>query len=464
MPRWAVGAVVPLVSLCASVWAEEALGILSSPTDFDHESDQLEVVANNITVAALTLYIWEYLTTFPREITMYRTKMLRRPQVVLFLLIRYGTIPALVLPAYALWHHFDDADDCPKHDQITVALVQFLVACIFSWRTIAIWQRTRWVVVFLTTFSCMLLGTSVGLLYFSRDTLLVTGACHPSLRRDPSQYGVNTVQWFYLVSMIFDTVTMSMSTYKLYVIANMGRSARGPEFRDPFEAHHQLAHEEKQPPTHWATFREGRTYSSLSYPVRKLKEMHAWWASLTPLLARLFRNGLIYFFVATLFNLVNFILEAVNSIHAKSFLSLYPPFMCVLCQRMILTEYDAVYTKPDPEFEAPGRDLVRRVVGSAEGRERLGEINRFEEYVNGLKERHTSVPSSVRQPSTGARTSFDGRHASFAMTPTQLGRDKSPGASQRASVQYTPPPSDAPLPTLSREQQRMAVRMSGLEP
>lgn len=430
--------------------------------------DEQVEVSNYITVAGLTLYVWEYLRTLHRELYMYQWHMIKRPQVLLFLLIRYGTIPALILPAYALWHHFSNNEDCPKKEQVTVAVVQFFVACIFSWRTIAIWRRKRWVILFLVSFSLLQFAASVALLYHSHDAVTLTGACRPSSdddddgdddnSTDMGPPGVNTVKWFYLISMIFDTATMVLSLYKLLYYANMGRKLDQPMFSDPFEEHRRQL--EKPPTTETGqTSRrpsaaetlkrmQGRVGSIATFPYRSVLRVMRWWSTLTPLLARLIANGLVYFFVATAFNVVNFVLEQVKSIHAKSFLTLYPPLMCVLCQNMILTEFDAVWSSHNPDFDIPGRQFVDRVVGARDDRRaRMSELDRFEEFVTGLEERYNTSQSSHARIPNGtpprsapslhfppvltdkqrpSQVSFPPRHGRPSVTTSELSPGESP--------------------------------------
>lgn len=495
----------------------------------EQQFDEQVQVANYITVASLTLYAWEYLRTLPRELYMYRMHMIKRPQVILFLLIRYGTIPALIVPAYSLWHHFKSSDDCPRQEQITVAVVQFLVACIFSWRTIAIWRRRRWVIVFLVVFSLALFATSVGLLYQSKDAVTVTGACRPAI--DPGDKGkdprpVNTVKWFYLISMIFETVTMVLSSYKLVYYANMGRSLDMPVFKDPFEEHRRRQKEKEEhmlTPNDESNSRRSSAADVLkrvpaqllpvaTFPYHAVRGMMHWWSTLTPLLARLISNGLVYFFVATAFNVVNFVLEEVNSIHSKSFLTLYAPLMCVMCQNMILTEFDAVWSTYNPDFDIPGRRFVHRVVGGERrlDHSRLSELDRFQEFVNDLEQRHASsrssasakngtsptkdleapppviaVPPEVRRPSqvsfvaqpriasvdTLDTASCESPRVYLAPSTPEPHTDTpapAPRAAPSAPAPAPVPPSpavthgDALLPQLSKLQQQQALRMAGL--
>lgn len=381
-------------------------------------------VAEYVCVAGLTLYAWEYLMTIGREISMWlHPRSLLHPQVALFLLIRYVSIPPLVVTSYSLWGHFAKAEECLKHEQMTVAIVQFVVSCVFSWRTIAIWRRKRWVIIFMIMLSLVLFGTTIGLLYFSRDSLVVAGgACRPAFDSDGEQpSGVNTVKWFYLCAMIFDTVAMGLSTYKLFTYANMGRRLQKITFRDPFEMHRQQLEKSQVGPTYVPPDQLGtdldpyesecvrpmphvvrRWCSNIAsvvlIPYHKVHSMYNWWMSLTPLVARLLRNGIVFFVVATAHNVNNFVLEARNALHSKSFLALYSPLMCVLCQRMLLREFDEVWSSVDVDLEYPGRQLVDRVVGpTAPTSSQTPQLDRFERFASALEERHASLISPTRR-------------------------------------------------------------------
>ncbi|WFD44282.1 hypothetical protein MPSI1_002948 [Malassezia psittaci] len=417
----------------------------------EEQQEQQTRVANYITVASLTLYEWEYLRTLPREIMMYQRHMLRRPQVILFLLIRYGTIPALILPSWTLWNHFTNSTQCPKREQITVAVVQFLVACIFSWRTIAIWRRKRWVIILLVFLTSAIFGVSVGLLYHSSDAVTYNGACRPSVDSDDNAKapsGVNAVKWFYLTSMIFDTVTLVLSSYKLIYYANMGRKLQTPVYHDSFESyrvnatHTNPSKELPEPVVNNSTRRSSATKalkkipsgmnSIARFPFRKILTVLQWWSSLTPLVARLIANGFLYFFVATAFNVVNFVLEQVNSIHSKSFLTLYSPLMCVLCQNMILTELDAVWSTYDADLDIPGRRFVDRVVGTqGEQRSRMSELDRFQEFVSELEKQQGSSDSSTLPK----RGEYGTKDIDSSMQSQADKADKSPRSSFQTPLQ-----------------------------
>lgn len=465
----------------------------------DQLKRQTEVV-EYVCVAGLTLYCWEYLVTLDREISMWlHPRRLLHPQVLLFLLIRYATVPTLVVTSYSTWGHFESEEQCINREQISVAVVQFVVACVFSWRTIAIWRRARWVVAFMVTFTLLLFGASIGLLYFSHDSLLASGACRPSYDQNSnpdSISDVNTVMWFYLIGMIFDTTAVLLSTYKLVVYANMGRQIQRITFRDPFEMHRQQLEKGKlvsNPGLNDIDPFESQAHSTptlcrrvsdafrsvLLLPMRATSAILSWWYSLTPLVARLLRNGMFYFVVATAYNLNNFILEAEKSLHSKSFLALYAPLMCVMCQRLLLVEFDEVWTPFDPEVEYPGRQLVDRIMGpmSTVSRDGQGELARFDRFASALEEHHASIVTSspTRGATMGAASPPRPIHEEKCEeNATSMPRFISPASSPFSSHTYTmkqthPPPSamvatamSTPPQKLTLAQEQQALRMAGM--
>ncbi|PWN41991.1 hypothetical protein IE81DRAFT_150430 [Ceraceosorus guamensis] len=242
-------------------------------------------VIHDVAVASLTLYAWEFFCTIPQEWSLYRHRKLLSPQVILFAAVRYLAIPALVLPAYSAFNDFsNDPKGCLLHQQLTIVPVQAAVAAIFSWRTCAIWgwaPKIKWglLALFLAQ-----IGSSFALLWYSGQKLLPTGACMPVAKP-----GIpNTLAWFYVTALIFDGITVGLSLWKLLELSQSG----GPE-------------------EHTVRARD------LCSPWILAKKLRSQWATMTPLLGRLITSGLIYLFVASAFNLINFALEISNWIHAK---------------------------------------------------------------------------------------------------------------------------------------------------
>lgn len=289
-----------------------------------------QIVANNIAVAALTLYIWEFITTLYDEVQLYRHRKLSSPHVILFALIRYGTLPALILPTYSTWHNFqNDPDGCLQHQQLAIAAVQLIVGMVFAWRTIAIWGKDRRIVALLGFLVVAQFAASFALLWFSEEKRLPNGACMPV----PSPSGFNPLPWFYLTAMAYDAVTIGLSTWKLWQFSALGR---------PLEL---------QP----------RTIDAFRAPIKTAKKVRDQWASFSPLLEKLMGSGLVYFTIATAFNACNFALEIKQDLHAKSLVALYAPLMCILCQRIILLDVKALYGSSH-DSGSRERSLVERVM------------------------------------------------------------------------------------------------------
>ena len=137
--------------------------------------------SRQIAVAGVTLYIWEFLTTLSSEWDLYRNHSWRHSaQPWLFALVRYGTLPAVVLPAYSIWNDFSNhPNGCVSHQMITIVFVQLIVAIVFVWRTVAIWDRDMRIIVFLSCLTAAQFGTSFALLWFTTETLLSNGSCMP---------------------------------------------------------------------------------------------------------------------------------------------------------------------------------------------------------------------------------------------------------------------------------------------
>ncbi|PWN51016.1 hypothetical protein IE53DRAFT_386634 [Violaceomyces palustris] len=305
----------------------------------DSDVTYTQFVANNVAVAACTLYAWEFLITIPDEINLYRHRKLLSPQVVLFFLIRYSTIPAIVLPAYTLWYD-RNAQSCIKHTELSFAVVQLVVAAIFAWRTRAIWDRNRAVSLLLIALVTALFATSTALLCFLEQKWMPDGSCVTG----PGEGRINPLPWFYLSTIVFDVIVIGLSSYRIWQYSRLGL---GTELR--------ASSGQPESGTMVLSSRLLRT------PIRILRGLKQQWEQLTPLLWRLLYNGLMYFCVATTFNIVNFALELFGSVHSKSLVVLYAPLMCALCQRVLLLEVEAVWGS-SRDIGNRERDLVRKIV------------------------------------------------------------------------------------------------------
>ncbi|CAO1631722.1 unnamed protein product [Parajaminaea phylloscopi] len=372
----------PLVASLAQSWRWlnstnfNGTGVEGTGSDIDYSdfvSQQL--VANNIAVAAVTLYGWEYMTTLASEIHLYerayRGSITRLP-VLLFALVRYGSIPAVILPAYSVWKDFKKTPSgCLKHLQLCIVVVQLIVSSVFVWRTSAIWRRDRKVVVFTILATILQFALSFYFLWHSTEKLLPNGACMPV----PVKSFFNTLPWFYLMAFLYDLALFSLSLYKLWSYTDDATptlasrkatfssgtltpgivivSRRGAKDNTTTSSEEEKTDELSMP----SPAQEDHTRSLprkagglARFPVEKVRSAHRRYLSLPPLLTRLLGNGLQYFLLASSFNLVSLALELCHSIHAKSLIALYAPLMAMSCQRLILLEVKAVWGPSNREM------------------------------------------------------------------------------------------------------------------
>lgn len=296
-----------------------------------------QIVANNIAVAALTLYGWEYISTLYDEIQLYRSQKLFSRQVILFLLVRYGTLPSLILPAFSVWHNFtNDMTGCLQHQQLAICVVQLIVSIVFAWRTIAIWGHELRITIFFVVIVCLQFGASFGLLWFSEEKLLPNGACMPVTPKN----GFNPLPPFYAIAFAYDILTMCMSTFRLWKFSALGRQqimSEPLQWRQPCNSTRQMLISVK----------------------RRVQDM-----SESPLIEKITHAGLIYFLVASSFNAVALGLEVSKNVHSKAIITLYAPLMCILCQRIILLDVKSIWGGPDKNSTGSREQvLIDRVMG-----------------------------------------------------------------------------------------------------
>lgn len=417
-----------------------------------------QLVANNIAVASVTLFGWETLTTLGSEWTLYiralRGSISKLP-VILFALVRYGSIPAVVLPAYSVWQDFTDSPSgCLKHQQICIAFVQLIVSCVFVWRTVAIWRRERWVVIFLIALTITQFALSFFFLWFSPEKLLPNGACMPV-----QQTGFfDTLPWFYLMSFIYDCTLAGMSAFKLWQYTDDNRTSKLRN-RNLNSSGRVIVVDHSHAPSPGSSSEKGATAAShpgslnkvaslAAFPVRTAKTAHRRYLSLPPLLTRLLGNGIQYFLVASCFNVVNLALEFSKSIHAKSLIALYAPVMAVACQRVILLEVQAVWGSSDRHLTGSReRSLVDRAMRGGRESWEGDDGERTHARTGRRRDRDGSYPAST--PDMASRGVFAGASigvgvamptaASLAVASSAPSSPALPSEAQQAGRRHSAP-------------------------
>ncbi|KAH9177309.1 hypothetical protein EDB89DRAFT_1534968 [Lactarius sanguifluus] len=192
-----------------------AIGIVqAAATTVSHSAGAL-AADNNLRVASLTMAAYDYLLTLPAEYRLYKSSNRRSTGLILFVLLRYSSIVILVLSNVGFFHRTFTPKTCGQYYLVPPAFkaIQIMVSqAILAIRTYGISQRTPWVgwtlilsyivVVVFQWFSCL----------YARIPLMIDGNCSAGTTRPQS--AIST--WsFYLAAMLFDCLTLSISTFYL---------------------------------------------------------------------------------------------------------------------------------------------------------------------------------------------------------------------------------------------------------
>lgn len=268
-----------------------------------------DAFSNNVAIVAATLYCWEYLMTVPSEIGIYVTIPWRAPHLIFFVLMRYTTLIAISLGLFATWHRQNGY--CIPYREICTLLVQLSVSAVLGWRTIAIWQKDARiiVIVFLLLTTLMLFSSLLVLSLKSRK--LSNGTC---LLVENGNYEFFPLAWFYAGTVLYDTIVIVLSTYRLW-------------------QHHNDV----------GAFPEASRKDEGKSGVHWVRWIHAQWNSITPLLFRLASNGMLYLGFSTVFNIVCFVMGHWDQRRAQDLLLLYSSVMWIVCQRLVLLEVKATW-------------------------------------------------------------------------------------------------------------------------
>ncbi|KAI9435541.1 hypothetical protein H4582DRAFT_657196 [Lactarius indigo] len=179
---------------------------------------------NDLRIVSVTIATYDYLVTLPAEYRFYRSSGRRSSGLVLFVLIRYTSIIVLVLSNVGFFYRGFTPNSCDHFHLAVPALkvVQTMVSqAILAIRAYNISQRKRWVGRTLLLVYIMATGFQWFSSLFSRMPVLIDGNCtsasiHP-------QRAIST--WsFYLVAMLFDCLTLSISIFYLMKVRTVASS------------------------------------------------------------------------------------------------------------------------------------------------------------------------------------------------------------------------------------------------
>lgn len=177
---------------------------------------------NNLRVASLTMAAYEYLITIPAEYRLYKSSNRRSLGFILFVLIRYTSVIIMVASNVGFFYHGFTPKTCEHYHLFPPALkvVQMMVSqAILAIRTYGISQRNVWVGrTLLSTFILCAAFQWFSSLY-ARTPVMTNGNC-TSASAHP--HGAVSTWSFYLVAMLYDCLTMSISIVYLMKVKSVG--------------------------------------------------------------------------------------------------------------------------------------------------------------------------------------------------------------------------------------------------
>ena len=223
--------------------------------------------------------------------------------------MRYTSAIAISLGLYATWHRQNG--DCVAYTEVATLLVQLSVSAVLGWRTIAIWQKdTRILVIIFLLLSTLMIFSSL-LVLSMKPQKLRNGAC---VLVEDGNYAFFPLAWFYAGTVLYDTLVIVLSTYRLW-------------------QHHNDV----------GVFPGANPNDTSKGDIGWTRWIHSQWNSITPLLFRMTSNGVLYLAFSTVFNVVCFIVGHCNEDHAQDLMLLYSSVMWVVAQHMVLLEIRAAW-------------------------------------------------------------------------------------------------------------------------
>ncbi|KAI0297911.1 hypothetical protein BC826DRAFT_134641 [Russula brevipes] len=171
--------------------------------------------ANNLRIASLSIAAYDYFITLPSEIRLYRTASRRSLGFILFVMIRYSSILVLLFSNTGFFYHGFSPNVCAHWCYLTPVfkVLQMMVSqAILGIRTYNIAQRNVWVgrtLVFAYFFAAVLQWVTD---LFNRLPVQTNGNCMTGSARPKFVISAWT---FYLTAMLYDCLTLSISTYFL---------------------------------------------------------------------------------------------------------------------------------------------------------------------------------------------------------------------------------------------------------
>ncbi|KAH9003862.1 hypothetical protein EDB86DRAFT_2286248 [Lactarius hatsudake] len=170
---------------------------------------------NNLRIASLTIAAYDYLLTLPAEYRLYKSSNRRSTGLILFVLLRYSSIMVLVISNVGFFHHNFTPKTCGHYFLLAPVfkVIQMMMSqAILAIRTYGISQRTPWVGWTLLLSYTLAAGFQWFSSIYARIPTMIDGNCTVGSAHPHS--AIST--WsFYFVAMLFDCLTLSISTFYL---------------------------------------------------------------------------------------------------------------------------------------------------------------------------------------------------------------------------------------------------------
>ncbi|KAH9023017.1 hypothetical protein EDB84DRAFT_481283 [Lactarius hengduanensis] len=192
-----------------------AIGIVEATATAVSPSAGALAADNNLRIASLTIAAYDYLLTLPAEYRLYKSSHWRSTGLILFVLLRYSSMMVLVISNVGFFHHTFTPKTCGHFYMVAPVfkVIQMMTSqAILAIRTYGISQRTPWVGWTLLLSYTLVVGFQWFFSLYARIPSMIDGNCTPGTAHPES--AVST--WsFYLVAMLFDCLTLSISTFYL---------------------------------------------------------------------------------------------------------------------------------------------------------------------------------------------------------------------------------------------------------
>ncbi|KAI9455409.1 hypothetical protein F5148DRAFT_392447 [Russula earlei] len=172
-------------------------------------------VANNLRIASITMAAYDYFITIPAEIRVYKSTSRRSLGFILFVLIRYSSILVMTLSNTGFFYHHFSPNGCSHY---------YIVAPVFKVFQVMISQAILGIRAYNIAHRNIRIGRTLLAAYFVVNVFQWFTDIH---NRIPTQTRGNCVPgnlhpddpiapWtFYFASMLFDLLTLSISTFYL---------------------------------------------------------------------------------------------------------------------------------------------------------------------------------------------------------------------------------------------------------